>query len=50
VSRVMSFLFLIAPCAVLLGWIFLGELPTMLELAGGALALGGVVWCQSERK
>lgn len=50
VGRVMNNLFLIAPCAVLLGWMFLGELPTPLELGGGALALGGVVWCQTERK
>ncbi len=50
VARVMSFLFLVAPCAVLIGWIFLGELPTTLELCGGAIALGGVVWCQTERK
>ncbi len=49
VGRVMSFLFLIAPCAVLLGWLFLGELPTPLEGCGGALALGGVAWCQTEK-
>ncbi len=50
VARVMSFLFLVAPCAVLMGWAFLGELPSALELFGGALALCGVVWCQTERK
>ena len=50
VARVMSFLFLVAPCAVLMGWVFLGELPTGLELCGGVLALCGVVWCQTERK
>jgi len=50
VSRVMSFLFLIAPCAVLLGWATLGELPTLLEGCGGALALGGVIWCQTEKR
>jgi len=47
-SRVMNFLFLIAPCAVLLGWATLGEVPTPLEICGGALALGGVAWCQTE--
>ena len=50
VARVMSFLFLISPCAVLMGWFFLGELPSTLELCGGALALSGVIWCQTERK
>jgi len=48
--RVMNFLFLIAPVAVLLGWVFLAELPSRLELCGGALALGGVVWCQTEKR
>lgn len=50
VARVMSFLFLISPCAVLLGWLILKELPSNLELCGGAIALGGVIWCQTERK
>jgi drug/metabolite transporter (DMT)-like permease len=50
VARVMSFLFLVSPCAVLMGWVFLGELPSTLELCGGALALSGVIWCQTERK
>ena len=49
VARVMSFLFLIAPCAVLMGWLALGELPTLPQLVGGALALLGVVWCQTGR-
>ncbi len=49
VARVMSFLFLVAPCAVLLGWLALGELPSAPQLAGGALALAGVIWCQTER-
>ena len=50
VARVMSLLFLVSPCAVLLGWVFLRELPSTLELCGGALALSGVIWCQTERK
>ncbi|RYX81577.1 DMT family transporter [bacterium] len=50
VARVMSFLFLVSPCAVLIGWAFLGELPSTFELCGGALALSGVIWCQTERK
>lgn len=49
-SRLMNFLFLIAPCAVLLGWLALGELPSPLEGCGGALALGGVIWCQTEKR
>lgn len=50
VARVMSFLFLVAPCAVLIGWIFLKEQLTPLQLCGGAVALCGVVWCQTERR
>jgi drug/metabolite transporter (DMT)-like permease len=35
--------YLVPPVAILLGWAFLGETPPLLALAGGALALAGVV-------
>jgi drug/metabolite transporter (DMT)-like permease len=44
VARLMVFLYLVAPLSVLLGWAFLGELPSGLALFGGALALGGVIY------
>ncbi len=44
VARLMNFLYLVAPLSVLLGWIFLGELPSPLALVGGAIALAGVVY------
>jgi drug/metabolite transporter (DMT)-like permease len=38
-----SLLYLVPPVAVLIGWIWLGELPTLPELLGGAIVLAGVV-------
>ena len=43
VSRATSFLYIIPVVAVLLGWVWLKEIPTALSLAGGAVALAGVV-------
>jgi drug/metabolite transporter (DMT)-like permease len=42
-SRASSYLYLIPGLAIVLGWGYLGELPTMLSLVGGALTLAGVV-------
>ncbi len=44
VARVMSFLYLLPALSIGLGWLFLRELPAPISLAGGALALCGVVW------
>lgn len=33
----------VSAIAILLSWLFLGEVPTILGFMGGALALGGVV-------
>ena len=44
VARLMNYLYLVAPISVLLGWIFLHELPSNLALIGGAITLSGVVY------
>jgi len=46
VSVAGSFLYLIPPVALLLGWAALGEAPTLLSLGGGALVVGGVAMVQ----
>jgi drug/metabolite transporter (DMT)-like permease len=42
-AAVTSLLYLVPPVAVLIAWIWLHEVPTAVELAGGLLVLGGVV-------
>lgn len=42
-SRASSYLYLIPGLAVVFGWAYLGEMPTMLSLMGGALTLAGVI-------
>ena len=41
-TRCVSFLYFMPIIATLLGWIFLGEIPTLLSLTGGLIALFGV--------
>lgn len=41
-SRAGSFLYFMAPLATILGWLFLGEMPALLSLIGGLIAVGGV--------
>lgn len=42
-ARASNYLYCVPPVATLIGFLWLGELPTTLGAIGGALALGGVV-------
>lgn len=41
-SRASNFMYCVPPVATLLGFVWLGEMPTLFGIAGGMLALGGV--------
>ena len=41
-SRATNFLFCVPPVASLIGYVWLGEVPTVVGVVGGLLALGGV--------
>jgi drug/metabolite transporter (DMT)-like permease len=44
VGRATSSLYLVPAVAVLVAYVWLGEVPGMVELVGGAVALAGVIW------
>lgn len=50
VSRLMPFLYLVAPLSIPLAWAFLGELPSREALIGGGITLAGVVWAGRKQK
>jgi drug/metabolite transporter (DMT)-like permease len=42
-ARASNFLYLVSPVATLIGFLWLGEVPTLPGIIGGTLALGGVI-------
>lgn len=49
-SRATNFLFCVPPVATLIGFVWLGEVPTVVSIAGGLLALGGVLIVNLKRQ
>jgi drug/metabolite transporter (DMT)-like permease len=49
-SQVTSFIYFSPPIAVLIGWVWLGERPGLLTLAGGVITVGGVVLANTRRR
>jgi len=49
-SRVSSFIYLSPPIALLIGWLWLGEVPGVLVLLGGAITIGGVVLANMRKR
>jgi drug/metabolite transporter (DMT)-like permease len=48
-SKAGSFLYLVPATAIVIAWVWLGEVPTAASLLGGALILAGVVWVNLRR-
>jgi drug/metabolite transporter (DMT)-like permease len=49
-SQVSSFIYLSPPIALLIGWLWLHEVPNALILVGGAITIGGVVLANAGRR
>lgn len=49
-SQVSSFIYFSPPIAVLIGWVWLGERPTLLTVIGGAITVGGVILANARKR
>jgi drug/metabolite transporter (DMT)-like permease len=49
-SRVSSFIYLSPPIAIVIGWLWLHEVPGPMVLAGGVVVIGGVVLANARRR
>ena len=49
-ARATNFLYGVPPTATLIGFVFLGEVPSVIEAVGGAMAIGGVVFVNLMRR
>lgn len=49
-SRVSSFIYLSPPIALLIGWLWLHEVPNALILVGGVITVGGVILANAPRR
>ncbi len=49
-TQVSSFIYCSTPIAVLIGWLWLGERPGWVTLAGGAIIVSGVILANSRRR
>jgi drug/metabolite transporter (DMT)-like permease len=50
VSAGAAALYLVPPVAILIAYVWLGELPTMFALVGGVVALGGVIYTGTTKR
>jgi len=50
VSRVSSFIYLSPPIAIVIGWLWLHEIPGPMVLVGGAIVIAGVVLANARRR